>query len=384
MKTYALPMLLAIKEMLRAPVKFTLLGLAISLLVFLILVQQALSAALITSFNGALKNQSAPVLVYATDALRSPQGSAITPQMAADIETSHSIADSAGIGLATVILDSTRKSPDDEVSATLWGYQAAQLGGPAALTEGRLPRGGLEVVGSATDYALGEVVELPVQSAAVDGTRTAVTVVGLADDIQLSVGATLMMPWDDWTRLTGQLDPTAPSRLPNLMAVLPAGSEQDTIADLRAVSVDLDPLTAQQAADEFPGAAQVNTSFRLILGLFGFVVPLVAGLFFLIITLQKSRALTLLRAVGARSGVLVRALLWQVLAILGGGILVGVGLYALATLVEIGSLRIRFDLTAVLIWSGALLVLGLLASLAAVRRVLAIDPIAATRLGGGR
>ncbi|MGB3953699.1 MAG: hypothetical protein WBL05_00180 [Brooklawnia sp.] len=377
-------MFLAVKEMLRSPVKFTLLGVAVSLLVFLILVQQALATALVTSFNGALKNQSAPVLVYATDALRAPQGSVITPDMATEISDAASVADSAGIGLRTVVLDSTRNSPDAEVSATLWGYQDAALGGPAELSEGRLPQGELEAVGSAADYRLGEVVQVPVEQAPDGSTTMDLTVVGLARDIQLSVGATLMMPWDEWTKLATALDPTTPVQLPNLVGVDPSGPAQDTIDQLRAASVDLDPLTAQQAADEFPGAAQVNTSFALILGLFGFVVPLVAGLFFLIITLQKSRALTLLRAVGSRSGVLVRSLLLQVLAILGGGIAVGVGCYALAGLVEIGSLQISFDLNAVLIWTTALLALGLLASLGAVRRVLAIDPIAATKPGGGR
>jgi putative ABC transport system permease protein len=62
--------------------------------------------------------------------------------------------------------------------------------------------------------------------------------------------------------------------------------------------VDLDPLTRADAASEFPGAGQVEQSFLIILGLYGFVVPLVTGLFFLIITFQKTRALTLLRAVG--------------------------------------------------------------------------------------
>lgn len=377
-------MFLAIKEMLRAPVKFTLLGVAVSLLVFLILVQQALAAALVTSFNGAITNQSAPILVYATDALRSPQGSIITPEMATAIEAEETVASAAPIGLRTVVLESTEKSPDDEVSATLWGYQDATVGGPDTLTSGRLPGSPLEAVGSASDYSLGEVVSIPVDQDAEGPSELEVTVVGLAEHIQLSVGATLMLDWQSWEQLVTALEPAARAVLPNMMAVVPDGAPQLTIDALRAASTDLDPMTAEQAADEFPGAAQVNTSFGLILGLFGFVVPLVAGLFFLIITLQKSRSLTLMRAVGARSRVLVSALVWQVLAILGGGIAAGVALYALAGLVEIGTLRIAFDPKAVLIWTATLLSLGLIASLGAVRRVLAIDPLAATKPGGPR
>jgi len=170
--------------------------------------------------------------------------------------------------------------------------------------------------------------------------------------------------------------------LPSLMAVAPATTEAALISDLRAASVDLDPLARADAASEFPGAGQVEQSFLIILGLYGFVVPLVTGLFFLIITFQKTRALTLLRAVGARSGVLVRALLWQVAFILGGGIAVGVGLYALTSLVEIGQLTIVFDWGMVAFWTALLGVLGVLSALASIRRVLAIDPVEATTGGG--
>lgn len=377
-------MFLAIKEMLRAPVKFTLLGVAVSLLVFLILVQQSLAVALVTSFNGSLLNQSAPVLVYATDALRSPQGSVLTPELSETVADDPSVADSAAIGLRTLTIDGTASSPDDEVVVTLWGYQDAELGGPPTLAEGRMPQDEFEAVGSAIDYQLGEVVTIPVAEAPDGGETMDVTVVGLADDIQLAVSATLMMPWDDWEQLALAIQPQTRMVLPNLIAVEPAGEAQATIDALREASVELDPVTAQTAADDFPGAAQVNTSFALILGLFGFVVPLVAGLFFLIVTLQKARSLTLLRAIGGRSGALVRALIWQVLAILGGGIVVGTLAYAASTLIEIGTLTIRFDWSAVLLWAGVLLGLGLVASLGAVRRVLAIDPIDATRPGGGR
>ncbi len=377
-------MTLAIREMLRAPVKFTLLGVAVSLLVFLILVQQALAAALVVSFDGALRHQSAPVLVYATDALRSPQGSVITPEMADEVSQSEAVADAAWIGLRTVTLDSTQASPDDEVVATLWGFQDANLGGPAQLAAGRLPETQFEAVGSEADYHLGEVVEVPVAQAPDGGDTMQVTVVGLATEIQLAVSATLMLPWDGWEQIAQAMNPQARGLLPNLIAISPSGDVQQAIDALREVSADLDPVTAEQAADDFPGAAQVNTSFALILGLFGFVVPLVAGLFFLIITLQKTRSLTLLRAVGARSGVLVRSLLLQVIAILGGGIVVGTALYAAASLIEIGTLTIRFDWFPVAMWAGILMALGLIAALGAVRRVLAIDPIAATQPGGGR
>ncbi len=114
------------------------------------------------------------------------------------------------------------------------------------------------------------------------------------------------------------------------------------------------------------------------------VVPLVTGLFFLIVTLQKAGALTLLRAVGARAGLLARALLVQVLAITCVGIAAGVALFLPLSGMRVGGLELRFDTGAVSLWSALFVVLGLGSALVSLRRVLRIDPIEATAGPGVR
>ena len=108
-------------------------------------------------------------------------------------------------------------------------------------------------------------------------------------------------------------------------------------------SDDADALTRARAAQKSPGVAQVRQSFQVIFLLYGLVVPLVTGLFFLIITFQKSAALTLLRAIGARSGLLVRSLIVQVVLVVGGGLAVGVALYAPLSQLRLGDIALRFD-----------------------------------------
>ena len=87
--------------------------------------------------------------------------------------------------------------------------------------------------------------------------------------------------------------------------------------------------------------AQVSTSFLVIFLLYGLVVPLVIGLFFLIVTLQKARTLTLLRAIGARSSTLVWALLVQVLVVVGLGVAIGTLLYLPVSFMRIGSIPLQ-------------------------------------------
>ena len=149
-------------------------------------------------------------------------------------------------------------------------------------------------------------------------------------------------------------------------------------------SPDADALTRADAAALTPGVAQVQASFRVIFFLYGLVVPLVAGLFFLIVTLQKANSLTLLRAIGAPAGRLISSLIVQVTIVMGLGIGLGIALYMPLSNADLGGIALRFRLTPVLIWAVSLLCLGLLSALFSARRVLRIDPIEATTGAGVR
>ncbi|HHW84155.1 MAG TPA: ABC transporter permease [Actinomycetales bacterium] len=386
-------MFLARAEIRRSRGKFLMLTAAVGLLAYLILVQQAIAGALVTSFNGAIANQNAPVLVYATDALASPQGSIITPDNESLIADDPSVANSARVGILSAAAtladhageasssgtadetDETNESAG-ETTVTIWGAEDPALGGPAEPVEGEAVAADGEALGTRGDVSVGETVTISGEEE-----DLTFTVVGLVEDAQVNVTPTLYVSYADYEAAVATLNPFAQGVLPSLIAVEPASSAEETISALTEASAAIEPLTREAAAEDFPGVGPVNTSFLIILGLFGFVVPLVTGLFFLILTFQKSKALTLLRAVGARSGVLVRSLMIQVVLVLGVGLAIGTALYAITTQFVIGGLRLSFSWETVALWSGILLVLGVLSALASVRRVLAVEPVEATRGG---
>ena len=108
---------------------------------------------------------------------------------------------------------------------------------------------------------------------------------------------------------------------------------------------------------------------------------MVTGLFFLIVTFQKASALTLLRAIGARASTLVKALLVQVVFVMVLGSVIAFGLYALS-IQGVKNLGVQVELMPVLVTSAVVLVLALVTSLFAVRRVLRLDPLSATTGAG--
>lgn len=140
----------------------------------------------------------------------------------------------------------------------------------------------------------------------------------------------------------------------------PAGGvDVDEITDRIDDQVDgVEALTNTEAVETSPGVSSVNQSFQIILALAFGVVTLVVAFFFLILTVQKAKPLTLLRAVGAPTSYLVRNLFVQIVAVMAAGIVVGILLVLAVRPVSTG---------------GAIEV-----ELGAIRRVTRIDPIRAT------
>jgi putative ABC transport system permease protein len=373
-------MFLALKEMARAKARFGLLIAAIGMLVFLILFQQSLQNGLLTSFVGAIRNQSAPVLVYSVDGQRVIQGSVITPDLEQQVGANPDIGGIGRIGLGTFTAET---SDGERFDTTVLGYEFADLGAPSSLVSGTYPSATGEAIGSDADadqgFDLGSVITI--QPGGYE-----FTIVGLAQDVQLNAGPTLFTFYDDYVAAVRSVNPDALDPLPNVLAAVPADGVTDAelVTSINAISLDLDALTRTDAADETPGVSQVRQSFQVIFLLYGLVIPCVTGLFFLIITFQKSGAFTLLHAIGAPAWRLVNSLLIQAVIIITAGFLIGLAIYTPISQLRLGGIALRFETNAVIFWAILLMVLGIGSSLLSARRVLAIDPIEATTGGANQ
>jgi putative ABC transport system permease protein len=368
--------MIAIREMRRAKVRFGLLVGAIALLVFLILFQQSLRNGLITSFVGAIEHQTAPVLVYSTDARRTLQSSSSSPELEGEVRAVDGVGAVGRLGQGTFSV----RAADTVGGAAVISYERRSLGAPEELVRGRYPSAPDEAVANESDasegFGLGDVVR-------VEPGGNEIRIVGQARDTNLQASPTLFVPYEGWEAAVRSANPDAQTPPPSAFGVAPArGVSADALARrINDVSADLDALTRSDAARLAPGAAQVSRSFLVIFLLYGLVVPLVIGLFFLIVTLQKSASLTLLRAIGARSRTLVGALLLQVVIVVGLGLAVGILGYLPVSQQRGGSIPLRFETPAVLLWIAVIGALALASSWFSVRRVLRVDP--ADALSGG-
>jgi putative ABC transport system permease protein len=368
---------LALKEIKRAKLRFGLLAGAVALLIFLILFQQALLGGLINQFIGALKNQSGDVVVYNEQARRNLEGSIILPDQQASVEQAAQgfQVDPLGEGTFTV------EASGDEVDAVLFGYSLGGAGEPTTLIEGRLPEGPGEAVASENNrdegFDIGDTVRvLP---------DVELQVVGLADTINYSVTPTMFVDITTYREATLAANPDARSVPPTALVIDTANeAEAAQLVDTINANADgVEALTRQEAVDSSPGVSSVRTSFAVILGLFYVVVPLVTGLFFLIVTFQKASALTLLRAIGAPNRALVKPLLIQIVLVVLAGAVLATALFAGAAQGG-GDLGLAVEPRPIVITVAVILALALLAGMVAIRRVTRIDPIDATTGAGVR
>ena len=373
-------MFIALREIRRSIGRFTLLSGAVALLVVLLLFFQAVAGTLTLGLTGGIENNSADVLVYSDRARRNPAASFLPPGTADRVAGVEGVAEVSEVGRLAVAARTGTEDGGTGSGGTedvvVIGLGAPGFGGPAEVTDGRRAQAPGEAVVSTSSLATGFELDQEVTVAGVT-----LTVVGTADDAAFDVSPTFYVLFEDYaTMVANRTGSPGPAPVSWLAVGAAAGVDPDQVA--AALTGDgLEALARDRAVESLPGVSQVTQSFGILYLLLFIVVTIVTGVFFLILTVQKQRSLILLRAIGAGRRDVVTPVLIQVLIVVGSGCLLGTAVAALL----LGAARDTFgsalDPRTTILTVGFLLVLGVAASLGAVRRVLAVDPIEATTAG---
>lgn len=126
----------------------------------------------------------------------------------------------------------------------------------------------------------------------------------------------------------------------------------------------------------YSGETQTMTLIRVFLLV---ISALVVGAFFVIWTVQRTQQIGLLKALGASNLYVIRDAIGQLAIVLvvatAAGVLVGTGLGQLVG----GSVPFRLEAASVATTAGSLIVLGLLGSAVALRRIVNVEPIIALK-----
>jgi putative ABC transport system permease protein len=139
-------------------------------------------------------------------------------------------------------------------------------------------------------------------------------------------------------------------------------------------------LTKSEAYAGSPGYSGETQTMTLIRGFLLAISALVVGAFFTVWTVQRTRQIALLKALGASTSYVVRDALGQMAVVLVVATSLGAVLAALLGLVVRGTaVPFRLEAAPVLGAVSLLFVLGLAGCLVAVRRITRVDPAGALR-----
>jgi putative ABC transport system permease protein len=363
---------LGLLELRRSPRRTVGLTATVFALTTLVLVVSTISLTLTSSLAGAIDTMRADVVVLTTASQGTLQASRIAPETLAAIARTEGVARTAAVGeiRVTAVLDGA------EVDASLFGIDPAGPGRPGELVDGRMPAGPGEVLADEADARRGATLGSTIGIA---GTDVTLEIVGVTARARFGGILTMYAPYQTWEDAFGQLFPDATELRPSLVAVDAApGVDVDVLATRISTTVDgVEARTPQAAAMQLPGMTGIRDSFRLLGAIAIGSALLLVGSFWLLTAAHQARALAVLRAAGVRQADLVRAVLVQVVAVVGfGGVLAAAVLWG-AGQVAPPTYPLRPDPVRMAILAAALLVGALAAALPAVRRVATVDPLTA-------
>lgn len=371
-------MRLAFAEIQRARLRFGLLTLATSLIMMLILFLAAISGALIGSLTGAISGMDADVLVYSDTARGNLQGSRLSRE---SFDRVSSVPGVAQVGAVALTMASAQLPPAASNRATgsdlqVIGINPGKPGMPSGLRQGRLPVRPSEAAVDISGSAIGDTIRVGVASQPLE-------VVGLLSGAQFAATPTAYTTLETFDQLSRAANPQAPFIPINAVAVrlAPGANPTDVVRQIGLTVPGTTAYTIAAAVDAIPGVDAVSQTFTILVSLAFVVGVVIVGFFFLILTVQKLKPFTLLRAIGTSTAQLAFSVGVQVCAVVvtAGALAIILTLLALRGIAT--GIPVSLNPAVASATVTAVLAASLVASLFSIRRISSIDPAAATGAG---
>lgn len=360
---------LALTEMRRAKLRFGLLTAAVALLVFLIVFLSSLSGALLRAFTGAIESLPADGLVYNENARANVQASRLPAGTVAEVAEVPGVAQAGALSVLSA--NAVVAGQPDELQVV--GVTPDSPSQPTGLREGTFPASPTEVAidASQVEAQIGDTVR-------VNGSSIDFVVTGRLVGTQLGTD-TAWITAAGYEALLTELNPGLPEVPVNAVAfsVVPGADPAAVAAQVQQAVPDTQALDIDAAVAAIPGVESVGRTFGLLVGITFVIGVVVVGFFFLILTVQKLKTFTLLRATGASTRSLAGSVVTQISAVVLlasalATVLAWVALTGLST-----GLPVAIDPVTTSGVVAAVLLASLAAGLLSVRRIAALDPATA-------
>ncbi|WP_028656367.1 ABC transporter permease [Nocardioides sp. J54] len=374
-------MFLALREIAFARGRFVLMGSVIALIAVLMVLLSGLSVGLVRDGVSGLQRIPATSFAFQDDVAKDSafSRSTVSTEAVATWAEQPNVEDASPFGNALV---NGRTDRGVEIDLALFGVEVDGFLSPEVAEGEALSGAPDEVVLSATaadeGVAVGDVVVL-------EPNGTELRVVGLLEDQHtfghVDIGYLPLRTWQEVNAGVRDGDQVAPRVYDEITAVAVRGTDVDLAAGDKAAGTT--SMTVEESYDASPGYKAETSTLSLIQAFLYAISALVVGAFFSVMTVQRRQEISVMRAMGASTGYLLRDSIAQavILLVVSAAVGVGIGVGAGAA---ISSTPMPFALDAGPIAgaTAALLILGVVGAVVSVLRIVRVNPL--TALGENR
>ena len=365
-------MFLGIRDIVYAKGRFALIGGVVGLITLLLVMLTGLTGGLGLQNTSALRSMDADRFAFGSSSEDAPEvsfaNSSVTQQEVSEWADVEGVSSAIPVGFTQ-----TEFSAEHSVGVAVIGVpedseMVRHAAGEAIRGTSALQEGGVVISQSVAEQSGAEVGEK------VSIAGDALTVEGIVPDEYYSHTPAVWVPTTEWTQLAH-----APQNAVGTVIALQGSLSEDAWAKGEEVT-HTKVVTTQGSFSGLAAYASEQGSLLTMQGFLYGISALVTVSFLTVWTIQRTRDIAVLRALGAGGRYLIRDAVGQAAIVLGAGVvagaLVGLGLGLLAQ----QFVPFLLSWTTILGPAGGIWALGLLGSLLAVRRVAKVDPLIA--LGG--
>lgn len=360
-------MKLALLELRRRPGRFATATVILTLIALLLMFLGGLLDGLTASSTGAIRAQDVNAIVYSDTAQGSFLRSRIDPELRGEIEAIPGVSEVGGIGVVQLGARIPGNGPRDLAGVALFGYEIAPRGVPEAPAFGQAYADETLRVDGGEDAM---VIEL-------GPARTPIEIIGFVSDTNFSGQSSLWASPDTWRDVLAANRPDA-QVAPDVFQALVVRGDGDLPAAIDAETGTTETFTVDDAIGAIPGVEQQTTTFNQIIGVTVAIALVVIGLFFALLTVERTSLYGVLKALGARSSTIFAGLVAQAVVVtLIATAIAGTLVVLLDALIPPGAIPLQITPARILTSVALLLVAAIAGCSFSLRRVLRVDPASA-------
>lgn len=369
-------MFLALKELKHSKGKFIMIGLIIVFISWLVFVLSGLGTGLSDLATSTLKYAEADYVVFEKETDLSFSKSILSESVEQQLMEQKDVEAVASMGTVSAAIRSADSNEENatKIDILIAGIQPGSFMEPVVSTGNALASSNLN--GVIVDESLKEDGFSLGDKLAINGSNEELEVIGFVQSETLNHQPVIFAQMDKF-RAIKYAAPGSDNGIENpVNGILVQGTD----LDVEAVNETIDGIemgTKKEAVNAVPGYTAENGTIMMMLWFLIIISAFIIGVFFYVLTNQKTQQFGVLKAIGASNGFVIKTVVSQVFVLSAISILVGIGLTYFTALVLPDGMPFNLKLPMVIIYSIVLLTISVLSSLFSVIKISKIDPLTA-------